>query len=124
MAPSSGNKPFAFSGGFAIIPIHGSLINRYGGYYHGYVTGYNFIRSQMNAALADPDVEAIIFDVNSNGGEAAGCFELANEIFASRAVKPSFSVVDSNAYSAAYALGSAATKMAVIPSGGAGSIGV
>lgn len=124
MAPSSGNKPFAFSGGFAIIPIHGSLINRYGGYYYGYVTGYNFIRSQMNAALADPDVDAIIFDVNSNGGEAAGCFELANEIFASRAVKPSFAVVDSNAYSAAYALGSAATKMAVIPSGGAGSIGV
>ena len=34
MTPSSGNKPFAFSGGFAIIPIHGSLINRYGGYYY------------------------------------------------------------------------------------------
>lgn len=124
MAPSTSSKPFAFADGFAIIPIHGSLINRFGGYYYGYVTGYNFIRSQMNAALADPDVSAIIFDVNSNGGEAAGCFELSNEIFASRAIKPSFAVVDSNAYSAAYALGSAATKMAVIPSGGAGSIGV
>lgn len=124
MSPNSGNKPFAFSGGLAIIPVHGTLINRYGGYYYGYITGYNFIRSQMNYALADPDVTGIVFDVNSNGGEAAGCFELANEIFASRAIKPSIAVVDSNAYSAAYAIGSSASKMTVIPSGGAGSIGV
>lgn len=124
MSPTNTSKPFAFSGGLAIIPIHGTLINRFGGYYYGYITGYNFIRSQMNYALADPDVTGIVFDVNSNGGEAAGCFELAREIFASRDTKPSIAVVDSNAYSAAYALGSSATKMAVIPSGGAGSIGV
>lgn len=117
-------KPFAFSNGLAIIPVHGTLINRYGGYYYGYVTGYNFIRSQRNAALTDPDVTGIIYDVNSNGGEAAGCFELAQEMFDTRGVKPSLAVIDSNCYSAAYAIGSAADKMVVIPSGGAGSIGV
>lgn len=121
---SSADKPFAFSNGLAIIPIHGTLINRYGGYYGGYVTGYNFIRRQMNEAMVDDDVRAIIFDVNSNGGEAAGCFELCDEIFAARASKPSMAIVDSNSYSAAYALASSATKMSVIPSGGAGSIGV
>ncbi|HCR6545409.1 TPA: S49 family peptidase, partial [Shigella flexneri] len=120
----SADKPFAFSNGLAIIPIHGTLINRYGGYYYGYVTGYNFIRSQRNAALADPDVEAIIYDVNSNGGEAAGCFELSQEMFDTRGEKPSLAVVDSNCYSAAYALASAADKIVVTPSGGAGSIGV
>lgn len=124
MGEPSSSKPFAFAEGLAIIPIHGTLINRFGGYYYGYVTGYNFIRSQRNAALADPDVKAIIYDVNSNGGEAAGCFELANEMRETRAGKPSLAVVDSNCYSAAYALASAADKIAVTPSGGAGSIGV
>ncbi|QND44193.1 prohead protease [Providencia phage vB_PreS-PatoteraRojo] len=124
MGEPSADKPFAFSGGLAIIPIHGTLINRYGGYYYGYVTGYNFIRSQRNAALADPDVKAIIYDVNSNGGEAAGCFELSKEMRETRGDKPSLAVVDSNCYSAAYALASAAGKIAVTPSGGAGSIGV
>lgn len=124
MGEPSADKPFAFSAGVAIIPIHGTLINRYGGYYYGYVTGYNFIRSQRNAALADPDVKAIIYDVNSNGGEAAGCFELSKEMRETRGDKPSLAVVDSNCYSAAYALASAAGKIAVTPSGGAGSIGV
>ena len=84
------NKPFAFQDGVAIIPIHGSLINRFGQCY-GYVTGYNFIRSQMNLAEADPDVQGIVFDVNSYGGEAAGCFELCADIAALS--KPTLSVV-------------------------------
>jgi capsid assembly protease len=117
------NKAFAFADGLAIIPMHGSLINRFGGYY-GYVTGYNFLRSQFNLALNDPDVTAIVFDVNSYGGEAAGCFELAAEIAAARGSKPIIAVVDSNCYSAAYALSSAADKIIAIPSAGLGSVGV
>lgn len=118
------SKPFAFSNGIAIIPISGSLINRFSGSYEGWVTGYNFIRRQLNLALADDDVKGIIFDVNSYGGEAAGCFELAAEIRASREKKPSMALVDSNAYSAGFALASSASKVAAIPSAGVGSIGV
>lgn len=117
------SKPFAFANGFAIIPVHGTLINRFGATY-GFVTGYNFIRTQHNAALLDPDVKYIIHDHNSYGGEAAGCFELADEIFASRSVKPTYALVDSNCYSASYAIASAATKIFVIPSAGVGSVGV
>lgn len=117
------NKPFAFADGVAIIPMHGSLINRFGSYY-GYVTGYNFLRSQFSAALLDDDVRAIVFDVNSYGGEAAGCFELAAEIAEGRGTKPILAVVDSNCYSAAYALASAADKIVCIPSAGLGSVGV
>lgn len=116
-------KPFAFANGFAIIPISGSLINRYSHSWSS-LTGYNFIRSQLSMALADEDVKGIIFDVNSYGGEAAGCFELAAEIRASREVKPSIAVVDSAAYSAGYALASAASKVVLTPSGGVGSVGV
>lgn len=117
------NKPFAFQNGVAVIPIHGSLINRFGQCY-GYVTGYNFIRRQRDAAMADPDVTAIVYDVNSGGGEAAGCFELADESFALRGTKPTISVVDSACYSAAYALASTSDQVVVTPTGGAGSVGV
>lgn len=121
---SDQDKSFAFAAGTAIIPIHGTLINRYGGYYYGYVTGYNFIRAQMAAAMVDDDVDRIILDVNSGGGQASGCFELADDIFNMRGEKPIMAVVDAHCYSAAYALASSADKIIVTPSGGAGSIGV
>jgi signal peptide peptidase SppA len=117
------SKPYAFANGFAIIPVHGSLINRFGSSY-GYVTGYNFIRAQHMAALLDEDVKYIVHDHNSYGGEAAGCFELSDEIYASRGTKPIVAVVDSNCYSASYALASACDRIIVIPSAGVGSVGV
>jgi signal peptide peptidase SppA len=120
---SEQRKPFAFAEGVAIIPVNGTLINRFNGSYSG-VTGYNFIRSQVMAAMADDDVKGIIFDVNSYGGEAAGCFECSDFLFGLRGKKPTLSLVDSNAYSAAYAIPSATDKIVLTPSGGAGSIGV
>jgi signal peptide peptidase SppA len=69
-------------------------------------------------------VKYIVHDHNSYGGEAAGCFELADEIFASRGDKKIIAVVDSNCYSASMALASSADKIFVTPSSGVGSIGV
>jgi signal peptide peptidase SppA len=120
---SEQRKPFAFAEGMAIIPVSGSLINRFGGSW-GWVTGYNFIRSQINLALADDDVKGIILDLNSYGGEAAGVFELSTDIRAARDQKPILGVIDSNCYSACYAIGSACSRLVITPSGGAGSIGV
>lgn len=116
-------KPFAFANGMAIIPVSGTLVNRFNWAYSS-VTGYNFIRSQLNAALADEDVKGIVLDINSYGGEAAGVFELAADIRAARAIKPILGSIDSNAYSAGYAIASACSKIALTPSGGVGSIGV
>lgn len=116
-------KPFAFSQGIAIIPVHGTLINRFA-YSWGYVTGYNFIRQQTALAGQDPDVLGVIFDCNSYGGEAAGCFETAADLRGLLGSKRSMAMVDSNAYSACYGIACAADKIVVTPSGGAGSIGV
>ena len=116
-------KPFAFADGVAIIPVHGLLINRFP-YSWGFVTGYNFVRDQVAAASADVDVKLICFDINSYGGTVAGCQETADVIFASRKDRPSLAMVDAACYSAAYYLGSQATRVAVTPSGGVGSIGV
>jgi len=123
LAPVEQTKPFAFSGGVAIVPVHGTLINRFGASY-GYVTGYNFIRSQTAAAGLDPDVTHIVFDHNSYGGEAAGCFEAAADIPVLANGKPTIAVIDSNCYSASYALASQCDQIVCTPSGGAGSVGV
>jgi ClpP class serine protease len=52
-----------------------------------------------------------------------GCGELADEIYRSRERKPSVAVIDGNCYSAAYYLGSAASRVMCTPSSGIGSIG-
>ncbi len=120
---SEHDKPFAFAGGIAFIPVTGLLINRFNSSW-GWVTGYNYIRAMHSAALEDGDVTAIVFDCASGGGEVSGCFELAADIKASRGKKPMLAVVDPNSYSACYAIASAADKIVVTPSGGVGSVGV
>lgn len=115
-------KPFVFFDGIAVIPVHGVLINRFSESW-GFVTGYNFIRAQLNAALADDDVTQIILDIDSPGGEAAGCPEIGEEIFQARSVKTITAVVDSDAYSGGYWLASACSKIILTPSGGVGSVG-
>lgn len=120
------DKPFIFANGYALIPIHGFLFNRFA-WSWGFVTGYNFIRNQVAAALADDDVTAILFDVNSPGGTVAGCRETADFLFASNGAnggKTMIAVVDSNCYSAAYFLSSQCDHIAITPSGGCANIGV
>lgn len=116
-------KPFVFQDGIAVIPVHGALINRFNGSW-GFVTGYNYIRRMMNLALEDDDVDLIVYDVDSPGGEAAGCFELAREIMMSRKIKPSLAMVDSLCASGGIAIGVAPSKIYAIPSARVGSIGV
>lgn len=120
--PVEQSKPFAYADGVAIIPIHGLLINRMSWSY-SFATGYNFIRSQRQAAVADGDVKLIVYDVNSSGGLASGCAELAAEMYEGRDEKPSIAVVDARCYSAAFFLASACDRLIVTPSGGVGSIG-
>lgn len=116
-------KSFAYANGTAIIPIHGSLVNRCNDTACGTMTGYNMIQSSLAEAMADNDVERILFDVDSGGGEVPGCAETASMIRDAGAVKPTMAFVDSSCYSAAYWLASAANKLVSIPSGGIGSIG-
>jgi len=123
---TSNDKPFIFADGYALIPIHGLLINRFS-WSWGFVTGYNFIRNQVAAASLDDDVKAILFDINSCGGTVAGCRETADLMFEANAAnggKPMIAVVDANCYSAAYYLAAQCDHIAVTPSGGCANIGV
>ncbi|WP_145547784.1 S49 family peptidase [Yersinia massiliensis] len=111
--------------GIAVIPIQGTLVQKLGTLrpYSG-MTGYDGIRASFLTAMNDDAVKGICFDIDSPGGEVAGCFDLVDEIYAARGAKPIWSILSENAYSAAYALASAADKIIVPRTGGVGSIGV
>lgn len=111
--------------GVAVIPIQGTLVQKLGTLrpYSG-MTGYDGIRACFLRALNDSDAKAICLDIDSPGGEVAGCFDLADVIYASRGSKPIWAILSESAYSAAYALASAADKIIVPRTGGVGSVGV
>ncbi len=109
----------------AVIPIHGTLVRRTVGLEaESGLASYTAIGGQLDAALADPNVAAILLDVDSPGGESGGVFDLADRIRAATAVKPVWAVANDMAFSAAYALACAASRVFVSRTGGVGSIGV
>lgn len=117
------SKPYIFSSGVAVIPIHGMLINRFGGTW-GWVTGYQYIRRMAALAAEDKDVELIVYDHHSGGGMVSGAFETHDFLMSLRGKKPSVAVVDHASYSAAYMMAVAADKIFVTRTGGVGSVGV
>jgi len=74
--------------------------------------------------VRDPEVSAIVLDVDSPGGQVDGIEEISQQIFDARGQKPIVAVVDHLMASAAYWIGSAAEEIVISPSGEAGSIGV
>lgn len=111
--------------GIAVIPVQGTLVQKLGSLrpYSG-MTGYDGIRQVFLTALHDPKVKGICLDIDSPGGEVAGCFDLADLIYQSRGDKPIHAILNENAYSAAYAIASAADRIYVPRTGGVGSVGV
>lgn len=111
--------------GVAVIGIEGTLVQRSGALrpYSG-MTGYDGIRQNFLTALTDPEIRAIALDIDSPGGEVAGCFDLVDTIYNSRGDKPIWAILNENAFSAAYAIASAADRIIVPRTGGVGSIGV
>ena len=111
--------------GIAVIPVTGTLVNKLGSLrpYSG-MTGYDGIRANLSMALHDDAVRGIILDIESPGGEVAGCFDLVDDIYGARGEKPMHAVLSESAYSAGYAVASACDKVIVPRTGGTGSVGV
>lgn len=111
--------------GVAVIPVCGTLVQKLGTLrpYSG-MTGYDGIRQNVLTAIADPEVKAIVLDIDSPGGEVAGCFDLVDTIYKARGSKPIWGILDEMAYSAGYAIASACDRITVPRTGGTGSVGV
>lgn len=117
-------RPYNVKGGVLTINISGVLLNKFPYAVPGWATGYDYISRAIDRGMADPNVRHIVLAVHSPGGEVAGCFELSDKIEGLRGQKPITAFSWDMAYSAAYALASAADELAVTRSGGTGSVGV
>lgn len=114
-------------GSVAVIPVLGTIAHRMqafedisspGG------TSTNLLAVRLREAAADPQVSAIVLDVDSPGGAVGGVPEVADLITELKAQKRIVAVANEFAASAAYWLAAAASELVVTPSGQVGSIGV
>lgn len=109
----------------AVIPIHGAMSLRGGVDADSTdLRAYEEIRQDLRAALEAKDVDAILFDVDSPGGECAGLPELGAEVLAARGQKPIWALANTDMCSAAYWLGASCDRVLATPSASVGSIGV
>jgi capsid assembly protease len=70
-----GDAPYPVVDGIAVIEIAGVLIHR--GSWIGQSSGqtsYEGIAAQIEAAASDPAVRGLALEIDSFGGEVAGCF--------------------------------------------------
>jgi ClpP class serine protease len=89
--------------GVARIPFAGVLIKGAAAWEKGSgALSHADVEVDIREALADPHVKAILYDVDSPGGTAAGSFELASLIAEADKVKPSMAWVEGICCSAAF----------------------
>lgn len=108
--------------GVAVVPIFGVLVHRGALDNSSGMTSLELVHAKLRAAVADPDVQTILLDVDSPGGEVAGTPELAE--FIRGIEKPVVACANSMACSAAFWIATAADELVVTPSGEVGSVGV
>lgn len=112
-------------GGVAVIPVtgplfrHANLLTAVCG-----ATSYELLAQDFNKALDDPNISAILFDVDSPGGEVNGCSELADMIYNARGKKPILAYASGSCCSGAYWIASACDKIMAADTAILGSIGV
>lgn len=112
-------------GSLSVIPVFGVIsprVNMLTEFSGG--TSIERLSAQINEAVDDDGVSALVLDVNSPGGSVGGVPELAEEMRALRERKPIVAVANGMAASAAYWLAASASELVVTPSGEVGSIGV
>jgi len=111
--------------GVAIIPVVGPVF-RYANLFTEIsgATSTQVLATDLQTALDDPKISAIILNIDSPGGVAAGINELADQIHAARDRKRIVAYIGGTGASAAYWIASAASEIVIDETALAGSIGV
>lgn len=115
-------KDTAVQNGIAIINIENAIMRK-SSWWSSAVT-HKQIKNEIQKALENDDVKAILYNIYSPGGSVAGTQELAAYIKEVSTKKPSCAFVDGMCCSAAYWLASATGKIFATESAELGSIGV
>ena len=120
MAPQiSGRQVVAVVGIYGTIVPRASMLSDTSG-----VMSSESIAKNVRAMASDPNVSAIVLDIDSPGGAVRGSRETAAEIRAARKHKPIVAVANYEAQSLAYWYASQASEIVASPSSLLGSIGV
>lgn len=112
--------------GVAVISVSGALLHRsrFDMAQSATMLGYNDLAADVEDAMAQPDVHAVLKVYDTPGGEAQGAFEFGRRMYDLRGRKPMVSVADGMALSAGYLGASAADELVVTSTGYVGSVGV
>ncbi len=120
-----GRGASANRGAVAVIPVRGVIAHRMGSLDDSSGgTSCERIGQMIDDVASDPNVSAIVYDVDTPGGTVPGVQELAAKMYALRGRKPQTAMVNGLAASAGYWLAAQCDEIVCIPSGTAGSIGV
>ncbi len=112
-------------GSVAVLPLFGTIFPRANMMtdVSGATSAEQF-GNQFMELVKDPEIGAIVLDVNSPGGNVLGIDEVSQKIYKARGQKPVIAVANHLMASAAYWIGTAADEIVISPSGEVGSIGV
>lgn len=112
-------------GQVAVIPVYGVLTHRAvdAAASSTPLASTERLTAQIRSAVNNPDVSAVVLDVNSPGGSVFGVQELADTIYGLRGAKPIKAVANNTAASGGYWIASQADEVIVTPSGVVGSVG-
>ena len=112
-------------GSVAVIPVFGVITPRPSILeFYGLTISTQTIGQRVRDAVADPDIKAIVLDVDSPGGAVSGVSELAAELRGLRGAKPIVAHADYLVASAAYWIAAQADEIVASPSARVGSVGV
>ena len=119
------DKGYQITGGVAVIPVVGPLSKRMS--FMTWLMGGNTfgqLTAKLYEAADDPEVEAIVLDVDSPGGTVSGTDAFSEVVATVAAVKPVVTYANGCMCSAAYWAGSAASMVIAERTASVGSIGV
>lgn len=125
---SAARRQYSVERRVARIPVDGTLVHKLGGVspWSGMV-GYDCLEKIIVDAQDNREVGAVLLDMDSPGGEVAGCFEFARKLSgmgAKAGGKPIVAFANEMACSAAYAIASSCDAVMTTETGVIGSIGV
>lgn len=106
------SQGYEVTDGVAVIPVDGVIAKRMNLFTQ--ISGgvsTDLLARDFRAALDDPEVEAIVLNIDSPGGTVDGTADIASLVFESRGIKPIVAFTDGMMASAAYWIGSAADKV-------------
>jgi len=124
VAPQTQRAVAQRAGAIAVIPVQGIITAKPTMWEpYGFTMSVQSLVSATRAAVNDPEVKSVVWDMNTPGGSTSGVAEGHADLMALRGKKPITAQVNYMSASAGYWLASAADEIASAPSAVTGSVG-